>query len=534
MSPNVRYAAGALVCGGVKDVRYHTIDDVRRNPLLVRTFSKCDLVIAVGGVAVPGKYIGGMPASPGEIERIMHQVSAIKIIGGPLAKFGFGAVGGKKAKFVDEAVFDFVVRGDVEAVIPDLLKEGAEKVDLEKRVSRRKIGKFAVRGAFIVAQHQDFPNTLCEIETYRGCAWRKCSFCIEPQYGTPDFRDEKDIIAEVQALYNAGIKHFRLGAQPDLFAYRTVDDKPNPDALRRLYSGIRNVAPDLKVLHMDNANPAFIAAHPDEGAEIAKIIVRYHTSGDVAALGGESADPEVIKKNALNASPDDVFEAVKILNRIGAARGSGGLPELLPGLNFVFGLRGETRRTYELNYEFLKSVLEAGLMVRRINLRQVAPMKGTGMFSTGTKIMRRHRNVFRLYKEKIRKEIDHEMLRRVLPAGTVLRDIRTEMQEGKITFGRQIASYPVLVGFPAELPLGKFYDAAICSHGFRSVTGVPYPLDVNKAPISLLSTLPGIGEKRARRIVMCRPFKDKREFIECLDDRDIASSVVRLLDFGAH
>ena len=174
ISPNVRYAAGALICCGVKDIRYCTIDDIRRNPSLVKSFSKSNLVIAAGGVAVPGKYLGGMPASPREIENVMRNVATTKILGGPLARFGFGAIGGEIAKFVDEEVFDFVVRGDLEAVIFDLLSEGVENVDTEKTISRKKIGKFAVQGAFIVAQHQDFPNTMCEIETYRGCAWRRC------------------------------------------------------------------------------------------------------------------------------------------------------------------------------------------------------------------------------------------------------------------------------------------------------------------------------------------------------------------------
>jgi radical SAM superfamily enzyme with C-terminal helix-hairpin-helix motif len=57
----------------------------------------------------------------------------------------------------------------------------------------------------------------------------------------------------------------------------------------------------------------------------------------------ESVDPVVIKKNNLKASADEVLEVVELFNNLGSRRGVNGLPELLPGLNFVFGLIGETK-----------------------------------------------------------------------------------------------------------------------------------------------------------------------------------------------
>jgi len=130
---------------------------------------------------------------------------------------------------------------------------------------------------------------------------------------------------------------------------------------------------------MDNANPVTLSKYPDESRHIAEIIVKYHTSGDVAALGMESADPDVISANDLKATPDEVFEAIKLLNEAGARPGASGLPELLPGINFVHGLKGETKKTFELNFEFLKKVLDNGLMVRRVNIRQVMTFAGTAM-----------------------------------------------------------------------------------------------------------------------------------------------------------
>jgi len=85
----------------------------------------------------------------------------------------------------------------------------------------------------------------------------------------------------------------------------------------------------------------------------------------------ESADPAVVRANNLNATAEQVMQAIELINRIGRERGPTGLPAVLPGLNFIIGLDGETKRTLDLNYEFLKTDLENDLLLRRINIRLV-------------------------------------------------------------------------------------------------------------------------------------------------------------------
>jgi radical SAM superfamily enzyme with C-terminal helix-hairpin-helix motif len=77
-----------------------------------------------------------------------------------------------------------------------------------------------------------------------------------------------------------------------------------------------------------------------------------------------------------------------------------------------------------------------------------------------------------------------------------------------------------------------FYKVIICSHGFRSVTGVPVPVDINRVEPKLLSQLPGVGEKRAGRILRGRPFSDYKEFIRCLDDKEVGEKLKSFLFFG--
>ncbi|MDF1534780.1 MAG: radical SAM protein, partial [Methanosarcinaceae archaeon] len=416
----------------------------------------------------------------------------------------------------------YLAHADIESFVYDILQNETNIRDPENVVHRFRtvdeIARWSINGAFIIKQHPDYPHLMCELETYRGCGRKKhCSFCTEALYGESDYRAVSDVVDEVSALYNVGARYFRIGRQPDLFTYHATDTggdipKPNPHIIESLYRGIRNVAPELRVLHLDNVNPATIAAYPDESRAIMKTIIQYHTSGDVAALGMESADPKVVAANDLKAMPEDVFEAIELINDVGGKRGENGLPELLPGLNFVHGLQGETKNTFEMNYDFMKKVLDADLLVRRINIRQVMSFPGTPMFGKDV-LVKKHKNLFLKYKEKVRKEIDLPMLRKVVPTGTILRDVMCEVSD-HMTFGRQLGSYPLLVGIPENLSIGKFIDVTVTGHGHRSITGIPYPLKINQASIKLIRELPGIGKKQAAGIISGMPYKSEQDLLD--------------------
>lgn len=534
LSPYPRYIAGALRERGLseKDIHYLTIDTLRENPPgTVELVGKADLVIVIAGMTVPGKYLRASPITLGEIETIFRTAQGVKVIGGPI-RLGFSSEGGKAAKDTMGGVNlanTVLARMDLEAFVYDLFKDDIKDVSPAKlrdpeAVDHRfrttaEIGRWGLRGAFLIRQHPDYPYCMCELETYRGCGRQvHCSFCTEPFYGVSDYRPVEDVISEASALYSHGARYFRIGRQPDLFSYHGTDTggsvpKPNPEAIERLYRGIRNSAPELSVLHMDNANPITLAAYPEESEQILKTIIKYHTSGDVAAFGMESADRAVIKANSLKATPDEVFEAIKLVNKFGAVRGANGLPEILPGINFVHGLMGESKKTFQLNYDFLKHVLDSDLLLRRINIRQVMAFPGTPIYGKD-EATKKHKRLFLDYKERVRKNIDLPMLRRVVPEGTVLRSVMCEIHEKGITFGRQLGSYPLLVGIPASLPLRKFTDVTVTGHGMRSITGVPYPLSINTASPNLIRELPGLGRKAADSIIAGIPYTDRGDFLK--------------------
>ena len=248
-------------------------------------------------------------------------------------------------------------------------------------------------------------------------------------------------------------------------------------------------------------------------------------------MGVESVDPIVIKENNLKASADEALSAIKLLNEIGSKKGVNGMPELLPGLNFVFGLKGETKKTFELDYEFLKNILDRDLLVRRINLRQVIPIPGTRMYKIGSRIINKHKNEFKKFKRKVREKIEQPMLKKMLPFGSILRDVYTEKLDGKLVFGRQIGSYPLLIGIPGFMETNKLIDVKIVDYGFRSITGIPYPLKINNASRETIEAIPGIGRKRALRILVNRPFRNIEELTRVLDDPELGNRLAGFFEF---
>lgn len=539
-----RYIAGSIWDSNPKNqIFYLTIDQLRQKTDLLETIEESDVLIVIAGMSVPGRYLSGYPLGSYEVKKLIEKINnPLKILAGPAAVHGFGGMGGKKTRDINY-LFDLSINGDSEIVIKELFENNLKIKNIncsKKRKTPDEIYDFAIKGSNIIKMHPFYPDFLiAEIETYRGCPRaidRGCSFCSEPLKGLPEFRMIKQIVDEIQNLYNNGIKHIRLGNQPCIFSYQAKKigkqefPQPNPEAILKLFKNIKKHAPYLKTLHIDNANPGVIARYPEESKKIAKIIIKYHTPGDVAAFGVESVDPVVIKQNNLKADEEEIIKAIKLLNKVGGKKGYNGMPELLPGLNFVFGLKGESKKTFEKNYDFLKKIIETDLLVRRINLRQVIPIPDTEMYEIGNKNVLKNKKYFKKFKKDVKTNIEKPLLQKMLPQGSLIKDVYTEKHNGNITFGRQIGSYPLLVGIPEKITLKHFVDVKIIDYGYRSVTGIVYPLNINTSSVSTLQNLPGVGKKRAMKIFLNRPYKELEE-LKIVIDPKIANDIKEYITF---
>lgn len=400
---------------------------------------KTSKLIVIIGVHTPGKYLSAIPGTLKEVSDLMSELKCEKILTGP-AVFGTQLEGGKFFEKSDLRAFDKIEHFDFKY---DEIKE------------------HAIKGADIVKQIPAL--RVIEIETGHGCSRKKgCSFCTEPIKHNLEFRKKEDIINEVKAFYELGCRYFRLGKQSDLYLY--------PDIIE-LLKNIRRLFPGIDVLHIDNVNPTSVIS--ERGIEVTKAIVKYCSEGNVAAFGVESFDENVCKENNLNCKAEDAYEAIKILNKYGAERGENGLPRFLPGINILFGLKGESKETNNKNMFWLRKVLNDGMLLRRINIRQVSIFEGTPLYKEcGDKFVKKNKKHYWKWRNEIRQEIDLPMLGKVVPSGTLLKNVRVEIYDGNTTFCRQIGTYPLIVGVKGRIELNRFYNVKITGHMLRSVIGV--------------------------------------------------------------
>lgn len=543
ISPYVRYTYGALLELGFKEeyIEYRLVDEARGNwQEFIEICISFDYLVIIAGTTVPGKYMGGKPISIKEIKQLAEWINdrtkkTKLLLGGPILL----TAGKKVAEGVDVALDETGALGTYEYFSSNGLGGINNKsiIELTSQENKgEKINLWAKLGAKLTRRHPNFPHLVCEIETYRGCLRASnCKFCSEFLKNVIYTRPQEEVAGEVESLYLEGNKYFRLGAQTDLFMYgaeyknsfgikltgdnswnesKGINDslRPNPQVIKELYSKIRDKAPGLSVLHMDNANPTTIARFQEDSSEIIKTIVEFNTPGDTAAFGLESADKRVLEANNIGTNPEETLKAIKIMNEYGRIR-KGGVPKLLPGLNFLHGLEGEDEKTYEKNLEFLKKILDEGYLLRRINVRQVIPLPGS-------KVKKLNTYKFNKYKERVNREINKPMLERVFPRGIILRDVLVEKVEGNISYGRQLGTYPILIGIPGKYQhlQGEFLDVRIVDHGYRSITGIKYPFNINEASVEEIQALPGIGKKRATRLFLQKPFSDFASVIKALDD----------------
>ena len=343
ISPMIRSIAGAALDAGADRVEYISIDMIRKH----RKLPDAAVSVVLSGNTVPGKYLRTMPMSLKELAEITPKLKGWKMISG-------SAADSKEAE-----AFDFIIKKDPAASLYDGI---SGKEVLERYRTLEEWNRWMLLGADIVTQHQDFPEPLvAEIESYRGChRYRSggCSYCIEPLKGKPLMRSPKDILAEAQKLRDLGVRNIRVGGQTCIVSYGSEDDsetpRPNPDAVRELFEGLHSMGFDT--IHVDNANPAVISSYPEESEEILRILADNCTDGNVLALGMESADPFVITENNLNSTSEQVLDAVRLINKVGSERGERGMPKLLPGINIICGLDGETKDTYRMDMEILERI----------------------------------------------------------------------------------------------------------------------------------------------------------------------------------
>jgi radical SAM superfamily enzyme with C-terminal helix-hairpin-helix motif len=499
VSPYPRYLFGALIDAGhsEQDIDYCTIDKIRSASFAIAD-ENYDKVFLIGGAVVPGKYLGEKIGRYDEIVRIVQANPRCEIV-----------IGGLAGRLIAQHDFRNVtaLSGDIE----QFAFSGMKKDELR---SYGDLDRWAVIGAQMVKRHPDFPHLVAEMESYRGCPRKShCSFCSESVYDSIAMRSVHGIISEVDALIAQGISRFRIGRQADILAYgtrfgeyRDGYPRPEPSAVEELFSELRARRDDGRIttLNIDNANPGTIARYPAESGRIIHAIAQSITPGDTMPLGIESFDPKVVAANNLKVNRDEAISVVRLINEIGGARVDG-IPVLLPGINLIHGLAGESAESFRTNYEALLAIRDQNLLVKRINIRSLLPFPGTDAAQTRPRTDKRIENRYEFYRDKIREDIDRVMLERIYPVGTIIRDVRVVEHRFEFSLARPLQSYAITMKIPRPLDIGSFFDMAVIAHRERSIIALPVPIQINQLSGKALEYIPGIGKRTAGEIVLRRP-----------------------------
>lgn len=510
ISPYPRYIAGALVDAGAdpSHITYLTIDSLRETDYMIEGDYSC--VFLVGGASVPGKYLGAKIGTLAEISRIIERNSRLNI-----------AAGGVLSRALSGSRSLTIVMNDIEKFANTFVLGRAE----DSCRTYTETDRWAALGSYIVKSHPWFPDIICEMETGRGCPRQQhCSFCSEGLSSTVEFRDVRGVVDETESLIKQGVCRFRIGRQPDIIqygsrlaVYKNGFPEPEPQAVDELFSELRRFRESgaIEVLNVDNGNPGSIANWPDRSASILASIASAVTPGDTLPFGIESFDKKVVAMNNLKVNIDEALFAVRMVNDICGGRRDG-IPVLLPGINLIQGLRGETADTFRINYEALNRISSEGLLVKRINIRRLQPYPGTPLYSENKKTPEALLKRFEYYKGKIRNEIDNRMLKSIYPAGTILRrNLMLDYRDG-YSLGKQVSSYSITVKVPGET--GRvFSDVIVTGHRERSLAGLVVPFTPNTVPARAFETIPGIGRDRSSRIILARPFGTTDEFASQLE-----------------
>tara|TARA_B100000900_G_scaffold414806_1_gene442589 strand:- start:2460 stop:4238 length:1779 start_codon:yes stop_codon:yes gene_type:complete len=532
---HIRYICGVLESRKIH-YNYMTIDQWRiefkqqlneksGRDRIKNKLSELSGVVVLAGSIVPGKYVRGTPISQRELDTLLSIIpSEIPILCG-----GWAIKNWRYTGWTPLRTNLFCAVNDVDSSLNTFISTG------EWKHSKRTMDEWslwAYHGSIskAVTNHPDLftsdgrsgPLTF-EVELYQGCVRfkRGCKFCIEPKKGVPKWRSEDDILREISGALESGVRNIRIGGATDIYTYRAEGVReleypiPNPEPICKVLTEAREDE-RLDIFHVDNGNPSIIAENIVPSTEITKCLVENLSDGAVLSFGLESADPLVHQMNWLNCDPKQLKTAIRHINDFGREKGERGLPKLLPGLNFIAGLNGETKNSYQMNLKLLENLRSEGLWLRRINIRQV---EGQGFQEI-------KENDFRSFKKKVREDIDKPLLEEIFPIGSELSQIWWESQGDRIrrpeqvenpvfrsssiygksgiTFGRQIGAYPILIGVPYLIPLETGSDVIVTGHGMRSISGVEIGLNINSVTQQQLESIPGIGKKAAWRIISSR------------------------------
>ena len=254
--------------------------------------------------------------------------------------------------------FDYVVVGEGEAALPELLATLRDKGDAAgvKGVACLRDGKFAYAGdrepVDLDAYPPFRPPLLGPIEISRGCPWR-CAYCQTPRLFGSRMRHRS---VEAICRYDKFYDDKRL-VSPNAFAYGSDGRRPDPAAVERL---LKSLAGNIYFgTFPSEVRPDFVTP------QLVELVAVYCANKELH-LGGQSGSDRMLRAIRRGHAAADVAQAAGIIK-------DGGLT---PVVDFIFGLPGESVEDQTATLDCIKALIAGGAKIRA---HYFMPLPGTDL-----------------------------------------------------------------------------------------------------------------------------------------------------------
>jgi B12-binding domain/radical SAM domain protein len=259
--------------------------------------------------------------------------------------------------------FDYVVIGEGEETLPELVRvlmaggdPGKVKGIAYKNPDTGRIILTPERPHVNLDSYPCFdPKKLrAPIEISRGCPWG-CKYCQTPRLFGREVRHRSIDSILKNAQYYDDLRFIASNA----FAYGSDGIHPRFDKVEKLLSALHEL-PDKKIFFgtfPSEVRPEFVT---EESVEL----VRKYCANDSLSLGAQSGSDRILKEIRRGHTVEDSISAVECCLE----------HEIVPAVDFIFGLPTETEEDQEKSLELVRWICEKGGTVRA---HYMTPLPGT-------------------------------------------------------------------------------------------------------------------------------------------------------------
>jgi B12-binding domain/radical SAM domain protein len=322
------------------------------------------LVEAAGLASSPKAGIMLYSLATAQAEEVYTEVDRARSDGAVDAIY---VAGGPHASAMPEEVlehFDFVVIGEGEETLPELLRTIAEDGDpsaVRGIAYKSRSGQVRItekRPAVDLDLYPPFSKILAPIEISRGCPWG-CAYCQTPRlFGSCMRHRSIDTIARY-ALCHKDIRF----TSPNSLAYGSDGRKPKLEKVEAL----------LKAL-AEQKKPIYFGTFPAEvrpefvSEEALEQITKYCANKSIS-LGGQSGSPAVLRRIGRGHGRNEIETACELALDYA----------LTPQVDFIFGLPTESAEDQRLTHDLIRWIVSKGGKVRA---HLFTPLPGTPLAGT--------------------------------------------------------------------------------------------------------------------------------------------------------